>query len=149
MPCYNTENMCAQCNKHYMLLALETPDTTSGRPPLTLYERIGDTYPAVFTAQFRATDPEETIRRFHSEVQQRASQLFGKTVHVYADFRMYSFKSPGQFPAIWASFLIDFPVLVQVDQDLKDAIFGEVARTLRLYAGLKTSLLVWIKRTQT
>ncbi|KAL4761995.1 uncharacterized protein BDW70DRAFT_134846 [Aspergillus foveolatus] len=127
MPCYELENMCVQCQKHYMLLALEAPDITSGRHPLALYERTRDTYPAVFTAQFRVADPEETIRRLFSEVQRRASQLFKKTVHVYADIRIYSFRYPAQPPAVWASFLIDLPALVQVDQDLKDAIFGEVA----------------------
>ncbi|KAL4818947.1 hypothetical protein BDW67DRAFT_182511 [Aspergillus spinulosporus] len=127
MPCYEPETMCAQCQKHYMLLALEAPDKTPGRRSLALYERARGTYPAVFTAQFRVADPAETMRRLCSEVRQRASQLFRKTVHVYVDIRVYSFKSPAQPPAVWASFLIDFPGLVQVDQDLKDAIFGKVA----------------------
>ncbi|KAL4917265.1 hypothetical protein BDW62DRAFT_201890 [Aspergillus aurantiobrunneus] len=127
MPCHTYTDMCFQCRSHYSLLSQEASEETQGAHPAALYERSRDSYPVVFTAQYRNGGARERGFELAHEVGLRLFKLLGQWVPFYLDIRTFEFKTPEECPIIWISILVDFPVRVQVDQELEDYVFGDSA----------------------
>ncbi|KAL4880424.1 hypothetical protein BJY04DRAFT_191225 [Aspergillus karnatakaensis] len=125
--CYTYNDMCQECRQYYSLLARDTPAAKFARHPGEAYERPQNTYPVIFTAQYRTVRPRKDGLKIPREATECLSAWFKQPVAVYADIRSFVPRTPGQQPFLWISILIDFPGKVRVDQDLMDHIFGDSA----------------------